>query len=88
MPTLSTTAADTIDLDYFYQKCSKSFGIGIHEDAAYTSRPIPANKQPNNCIITELRRSIKSSYYFKASESSSIVACFCRKYHTHFILTT
>src|SRR6185295_8231031 len=88
MPTLSTTAADTIYLDYFYQKCPKSFGISIHEDAAHTSCPIPANKQPNNCITTELRGSIKSSHYFKAPEFSSVVACFCEKYHTHFISTT
>src|SRR6185436_9316186 len=88
MPTLSTTVADTIDLDYFYQKCPKSFGIGIHEDAAHTSRPILANKQPNNCITIELRGSVKSSHYFKAPESSSVVACFCGKYHTHFISTT
>src|ERR1043165_355185 len=88
MPTLSTTAADTIDLDYFYQKCPKSFSIGIYEDAPLTSCPIPANKQPNNCITTELRGSVKSSHYFKAPESSSVIACFCEKYHTHFISTT
>src|ERR1043165_9379885 len=88
MLTLSTTEADTIDLDYFYQKCPKSFSIGIHEDTANTSRPISANKQPNNCITTELRGSVKSSHYFKASEFSSVVACFCGKYHTHFISTT
>src|ERR1043165_3974619 len=88
MPTLSTTAADTIDLDYFYQKCPKSFGIGILEDAANTSRPIPANKQPNNCSTTELRGGTKSCHYFKAPEFSSIITCFCGKFHTHFISTT
>ena len=88
MPTLVTTAPDTIDLDYFYQKCPKSFGIGIHEDAANTSRPIPPNKHPNNCSTTELRGGTKSNHYFKAPESSSIVTCFCGKYHTHFISTT
>ena len=77
MPTLTTTISDTIDLDYFYQKCPKSFGIGIHEDTPNTSRPIPANKQPNNCITTELRGTVKSSHYFKVPESSAIVTCFC-----------
>src|ERR1043165_3736431 len=88
MPTLATIAPDTIDLDYFYQKCLKSFGIGIHEDAANTLRPISPNKQPSNCSITELRGSTKSNHYFKAPKSSSIVTCFCGKYHTHFISTT
>ena len=88
MPTSVTTAPDTIDLDYFYQKCPKSFGIGIHENAPTSSHPIPANKQPKNCNITELRGSTKCSHYFKAPESSSVVTCFCGKYHTHFISTT
>ena len=88
MPTLVTVTPDTIDLDYFYQKCPKSFGIRIHEDNINTSHPIPPNKQPSSCITTELRSAIKTSHFFKAPTTSSIVSCFCGKFHIHFISTT
>ena len=88
MPTLVSNSPDTVDLDYFYQKCPKSFGIGIYEDTPNLSRPIPVSKQPSNCITIELRGGTKCSHYFKAPESSSTVTCLCSKYHTNFNLAS
>jgi hypothetical protein len=85
MPTLTETAPDTIDLDYFYNKCSNCYGIGIYEDSPGTPRPIPPNKKPNYCTTTELRSGTKTIHYFEAPASSATVNCLCMKYHTNFV---
>jgi hypothetical protein len=85
MPTSVTQELDTTNLDFFYANYSKSFGIGFHEDTPNKPKPIPPNINPAQCLIKDLRGSSKTTHFFKAPNVTSIVKCFCRKFHTNFI---
>src|ERR1041384_1731010 len=88
MPTTNHSQPDTIDLDAFYAQYPSRFGIWIYDDKPHTSRPIPASVKPTQCFIHLRNSSDKATHFFKAPASTAKVACFCKKFHTHFILLT
>ena len=88
MPTLTNQEPDTADLDYFYLNFPNSFGIALYEEeSGNNARPIPPKVKPTTCLTKNLR-SNKITHFFQAPSSTSVITCFCSKYHTKFTSPT
>src|SRR5437588_72471 len=59
MPTLTSEMPDTLDLDYFYRKCSDTFGVAFYEEDSKNVIPILSKSKPITCLTKTLRSNIK-----------------------------
>ena len=84
MPTLSTEAPDTLDLDYFFKNHANSYGIAIYEKEPTQVRAIPDKYKPTKCITMELRTH-PATHIFPAPATTATVKCMCGLFHTQFI---
>src|SRR5437868_8222973 len=85
MPTLTSKTLDTFDLDYFYEKCSDSFGVSFYKEDPNNIRPIPPKSKPISCLTKILRNNTKITYFLFTSKTFAITKCLCGNYHTKFI---
>src|SRR5438874_8549351 len=85
MPTLTSKTPDTFDLDYFYEKCSNSFGVAFYEEDPNNIRPILPKSKPIFCLTKILRNNTKITHSLFAPKTSAITKCLCGNYHTKFI---
>src|SRR2546429_6317729 len=85
MSTLASEIPDTLDLDYFYKKCSDTFGVAFYEEDPKNITPIPSKSKPITCLTKTLRSNTKSMHFLFAPKTSAITQCLCGIYHTNFI---
>ena len=85
MPTLTSEIPDTLDLDYFYKKCSDTFGVAFYEEDPKNVTLIPSKSKPITCLTKTLRSSVKSMHFLFAPKTSATTQCLCGIYHTNFI---
>src|SRR5437868_4450695 len=85
MLTLTSKTPDTFDLDYFYEKCTDSFGVAFYEEDSNNIRPIPPKSKPISCLTKILRNNTKITHFLFVPKTSTITKYLCSNYHTKFI---
>ena len=71
MPTLTSEMPDTLDLDYFYKKCSDTFGVAFYEEDPKNITLILSKSKLITCLTKTLRSNIKSMHFLFASKTST-----------------
>src|SRR5437868_14318343 len=87
MPTLTSEILDTLDLDYFYKKCSDTFGVAFYEEDPKNITPIPSKSKPITCLTKTLCSNVKSMHFLFTSKTSATTQYLCGVYYTNFIST-
>src|SRR5437868_7070262 len=88
MTTLTSEIPDILDLDYFYKKCSNTFGVAFYEEDLKNVTPILSKSKLITCLTKTLRSNIKSMHFLFASKTSATTQCLCGIYYTNFISTS
>src|SRR5436305_338396 len=88
MPTLTSKIPDTLNLDYFYKKCSDTFEVTFYEDDPKNITLIPSKSKLITCLTKVLRSNIKSIHFLFAPKTTTTTQCLCSTYYTNFISTS